>query len=146
LTWNSGMTLFHFHLPLQIRYGDLDPQWHVNNAHTVMLIEQGRLAYLVKLGLFDGKDFFNLGLIVADVHVSYLAPILLEQNVQIGVRVARLGNKSLTFEYLIEERDTGQALARAETVMVSYDYRGHQSRVLPADWRAKIAAFEAMEI
>jgi len=140
------MTSFHFHLPLQIRYGDLDPQWHVNNAHTLMLIEQGRLAYLVKLGLFDGKDFFNLGLIVADVHVSYLAPILLEQNVQIGVRVARLGNKSLTFEYLIDERDTGQALATAETVMVSYDYHGHHSRVLPADWRAKIAAFEVIEL
>ena len=140
------MTSFHFYLPLQIRYGDLDPQWHVNNAHTLMLIEQGRLAYLVKLGLFDGKDFFNLGLIVADVHVSYLAPILLEQNVQIGVRVARMGNKSLTFEYLIEERDTGQALARAETVMVSYDYPSHHSRVLPADWRAKIAAFDEMEL
>jgi acyl-CoA thioester hydrolase len=140
------MTAFHFHLPLQIRYGDLDPQWHVNNAHTVILIEQGRLAYLLKLGLFDGKDFFNLGLIVADVHVSYLAPILLEHNVQIGVRVSRLGNKSLTFEYLLEDRDSGLALARAETVMVAYDYHSHQSRVVPADWRAKIAAFEEMEL
>jgi acyl-CoA thioester hydrolase len=140
------MNPFHFYLPLQIRYGDLDPQWHVNNAHTVMLVEQGRLAYLLKLGLFDGKDFFNLGLIVADVHISYLAPILLEQNVHIGVRVARLGNKSLTFEYLIEDRDTGQALAKAETVMVAYDYPSHQSKAVPADWRAKITAFEEMEL
>jgi acyl-CoA thioester hydrolase len=140
------MDTFHFHFPLQIRYGDLDPQGHVNNAHTVILIEQGRLAYLIQLGLWDGKDFSNLGLIVADVHVAYLAPILLGQNVQIGVRVARLGNKSLTMEYLISDQDTGQALAKAETVMVAFDYHNHQSMVISAEWRAKIAAFEEMAI
>jgi len=32
------MAQFHFYLPLQVRYGDLDPQWHVNNAHTVTYI------------------------------------------------------------------------------------------------------------
>ncbi len=140
------MSPFHFYQPLQIRYGDLDPQWHVNNAHTVVLIEQGRSAYLIKVGLWDGKDFFNLGLIVADVHVAYLAPIFLEQNIHIGVRVARLGNKSLTFEYLIEDIDTGKALAKAESVMVAYDYHTHQSIAIPADWRARITAFEEMEL
>ncbi|MBI4927465.1 MAG: acyl-CoA thioesterase, partial [Anaerolineae bacterium] len=30
---------FHFSIPIDIRYGDLDPQWHVNNARTVSLIE-----------------------------------------------------------------------------------------------------------
>lgn len=140
------MNPFHFYLPLQIRYGDLDPQWHVNNAHTVMLIEQGRLAYLMQLGLFDGKDFFNLGLIVADVHVAYLAPILLEQNIHIGVRVTRLGNKSLNFEYLIEDIDSGKALVKAESIMVTYDYHAHQSILIPAEWRARITAFEEMEL
>jgi acyl-CoA thioester hydrolase len=139
------MSMFHFYFPLQIRYGDLDPQWHVNNAHTVMLIEHGRFAYIQKLGLWDGKDFLNLGMIVADVHISYLAPILLNQNVQVGVRVSRLGTKSLTFEYSLEEQDSGKVLAKGETVMVAYDYPTHQSIPLPDDWRAKIRDFEGLE-
>jgi acyl-CoA thioesterase FadM len=85
------MTSFNFYYPIQVRYGDLDPQWHLNNAHTVILIEQARTSYLVKLGLWDGVDFDRLGLIVADVHVSYKAPVTLLQQVQVGVRVARIG-------------------------------------------------------
>ncbi len=139
------MTDFHFIYPLQIRYGDLDPQWHLNNVNTVALIEQGRTAYLIAAGLWDGKDFLNLGLIVADVHVSYLAPVLLGQNVQICVRTARIGNKSLVLEYLLEDSDTHQALSKAETIMVAYDYRTSQSKPVPEDWRQKIRAFEHLE-
>jgi acyl-CoA thioester hydrolase len=138
------MSPFFFKYPIQIRYGDLDPQWHLNNAHTVILIEQSRTAYLRKLELWDGQDFFNLGLIVADIHVAYLAPVALEQHVQIGVRVAKIGNKSLTMEYLMEDQDTLQPLARAETIMVAFDYHTHQSIQVPDDWRQKIRDFEKM--
>ena len=138
------MTEFRYYLPIQIRYADLDPQWHVNNARTLVFIEQGRFTYLRHLNLWDGVDFFNLGLIVADVHIAYQAPILMEQNIRVGVRVSRIGNKSLIFEYLVEDADTGQSLATAETVMVAYDYYAHASIPVPADWRQKIAAFEGL--
>ncbi len=139
------MPEFHFYYPIQVRYGDLDPQWHVNNAHFVTFIEQARFAYLFELGLFDGKHFFDLGLIVADVHVAYLAPILLGQEIRIGVRVARIGGKSLTFEYLVEEEGSGAVLAKAETVMVAYDYHAHASMPVSDAWRAKISQFENRE-
>lgn len=139
------MSTFQFIYPIQIRYGDLDPQWHLNNAHTVILIEQARTAYLIHLNLWDGKDFNNLGLIVADIHVSYLAPVAFDQNVQVCVRVARIGNKSLTLEYLLEDQDTHQFLAKAETIMVAFDYHAHQSIPVSEDWRKKIREFEKMD-
>ena len=136
------MADFHFHIPLEIRYGDLDPQWHVNNARYLSYLEQGRLAYLLRLGLWDGQDFNQLGMIVADVHIAYLAPILLWQKVRLEMRTARLGNKSLTFEYQIVDEPTGQVLARAESVMVAYNYTAHSSIPLPDEWRQKITRFE----
>lgn len=137
------MSAFNFYFPVQIRYGDLDPQWHLNNAHTVILIEQARTAYLVKLGLWDGKDFNRLGLIVADVHVSYKAPVTLLQEVQIGVRVARIGSKSLMLEYAMQDINTGQELVTAETVMVAFDYLTQRSQTVSEEWRAIIERFEA---
>ena len=116
------MNKFNFILPIQVRYGDLDAQWHVNNTKFLNYVEQGRFAYIMNLGLFDGKSFLDLGLIVADVHMSYQAPIELGQNIQVAVRVAHIGNKSLRFEYEIQDLDTGKPLATAETVMVSFDY------------------------
>ena len=38
----------------------------------------------MELGLFDGKSYHDLPFIVADVHILYLAPITLLQNIQVG--------------------------------------------------------------
>jgi acyl-CoA thioester hydrolase len=143
--YNIPMSNYRFYYPLQVRYGDLDPQWHVNHAHTVTLIEQGRFAYLHAAGLFDGHTFSELGLIVADVHIAYLAPIAPNQPIRVGVRVSRIGNKSLIFENEIEDVTTGQTLIRAETVMVAFDYHTQTSMPVSQDWRQKIAAFEGWE-
>ncbi len=136
------MDKFNFYLPIQVRYGDLDPQWHVNNARTVSYLEQGRFAYLRRLELWDGVSFLDLPLIVADVHVSFLAPIYYDQLIRLGVGVVRIGNKSLTFEYQLEDVTNGQVTTHADTVMVYYDYRTHTSLPVPPEWRVKISEFE----
>ncbi len=136
------MAEFRFFCPIQVRYGDLDAQWHVNNARFNSYIEQGRFEYMLHLGLFDGVDFNSLGLIVADVHIAYLAPIEINHKVRVGVRTARIGNKSLTFEYIVQDVEDGALFARAETVMVAYDYMSHQSIPVSPEWRSIIGAFE----
>jgi acyl-CoA thioester hydrolase len=138
------MTRFKFNLAVQLRYSDLDPQWHVNNVRTLSLLEHARFTYLMELGLFDGKSFFDLGLIVADVHISYLAPIELDHKIHVGVRVAKIGTKSMVFEYEVTEDESGAALVKSETVMVAYDYHTHQSIPVPADWREKIGEYEGV--
>jgi len=136
------MPKFNFYFPIQVRYGDLDPQWHVNNAHILTFIEQGRFAYLQALGLWNGKSFLDLPMIVADVHVSYLAPIFFGQDLRVGVRISRIGTKSLTFEYELEVTSTGQVSTRAETVMVYYSYHTHASVPVPDEWRKIINEYE----
>ena len=137
--------VFKFYIPVKIRYSDLDPQWHVNNTRYLVFMEQARLDYLCHLDLFDGQSFLDLKMIIADVHVSYLAPIQLGQNVRVGTRAARIGNKSITFEYRIEDADSGELLATGEVVGVSYNYRSHETIPVPADWRQKIGAFEGVD-
>ncbi len=138
------MTEYKLYTPIQVRYGDIDPQWHVNNANFLTYIEQARVSYLRKLGLWDAVTYLDLGLIVADVHMAYLAPIALLQNVRVGIRVAHIGNKSLRFEYQVEDSDTGAVLGRGETVMVAYDYRAQSSIPVPDAWRKAISEFEGL--
>lgn len=140
------MAEFRFSIPLETRYGDLDPQWHLNNARFLTFFEHARMAYLVHLGLWDGKDFFKLGLIVADVHVSYLAPVEIFRKCRVELRVSRLGNKSMTFEYRLVDEEDGTLYATAETVMVSYDYYARKSIPIPSEWREKITAFEGLTV
>lgn len=138
------MSKFRFYYPIQIRYSDLDPQWHVNNTSFLKYLEQTRLAYLIELGLFDGVSFFDINLILADTHIAYLKPITLATKIRVGMRVVHIGTKSMRLEYRIEEKETGKVFARAETIHVAYDYRTKKSMPVPATWREKIAAYEGI--
>ena len=131
---------------IPIRYGDLDPQGHVNNARMMTFLEQARVSYLHRLGLWDGEDFTKLGIIVADVHVAYRAQILLWQTVRVRTQVTRMGNKSLRFDFLVENAETGELFASAETVMVTYDYQQHQSVPIWDEWREMIAVYEGIPV
>ena len=141
------MSEFHFYHPIEVRYGDLDPQGHVNNAKFLTYFEQARLAYWVQLGLFSKEQsFMELGIILADVHIAYRAPVLYGQNIKVGVRVARLGSKSMTWQQNVVDADTGQELANGEVIVVAYDYTAGKTIPVPQDWREKIVAFEGLTV
>jgi acyl-CoA thioester hydrolase len=142
--YNFGMPEEHFHILIPVRYSDLDAQGHVNNAQFASYMEQARLSYIQHLGLWSGKSFTDLPLIVADVHIAYRSPIKLGQVVVAHVWASHIGNKSLKLEYRLEDQETRRVFALAETVMVSYDYAGERSVPFSSTQREKIASFEGL--
>jgi acyl-CoA thioester hydrolase len=139
------MSNFRFYHPVEVRYGDLDPQGHVNNAKHLTYFEQARVAYMIELGLFTkDQSFMKIGVIVADVHITYLAPVYFGQNIKIGVRTAKIGNKSMTWEQNIVDAETGKELSKGELVIVTYDYETGKTISIPQEWREKIAELEGL--
>ena len=137
------MTHFNFYHPVEVRYGDLDPQGHVNNAKHLTYFEQARIAYMIELGLFTkDQSFMEIGVILADVHITYLAPVYFGEQIKVGVRAAKLGNKSMTWDQNIVDAKTGKELAKGEVVMVTYDYKEEKTINIPHEWREKIKQFE----
>ena len=139
------MAQYRFYHLMEVRYGDLDPQGHVNNAQYLTFFEQARIHYMIELGLFTkDQSFMELGVILADVHITYLEPVYFGQNIKIGVHVAKLGLKSMTWEQNIEDADMGKEIAKGEIVMVAYDYGRRKSIPIPQEWRNKIAGYEGL--
>ena len=137
------MTHIKFFHPVEVRYGDLDPQGHVNNAKHLTYFEQARIAYMIELGLFTkDQSFMEIGVILADIHITYLAPIYFGEQIKVGVRAAKLGNKSMTWDQNIVDAKTGKELAKGEVVMVTYDYKEEKTINIPHEWREKIKQFE----
>jgi acyl-CoA thioester hydrolase len=143
--YNHLVSDYRFYHPVEVRYGDLDPQGHVNNARHLTYFEQARVAYLIELGLFTkNQSFMEIGVILADVHITYLAPIYFGQNIKVGVHIAKMGNKSMTWEQNIVDADSGKELAKGKVVMVTYDYRAERTINIPHEWREKIKQFEGL--
>jgi len=141
------MSNYNFYHPIEVRYGDLDPQGHVNNAKHLTYFEQARIAYKIKLGLFEkDQSFMEIGVILADIHITYFQPIYYGQNIKVGVHAARLGNKSMTWEQNIMDADTSKELAKGEVILVTYDYQNEKTIPVPAEWRDKISTFERLNV
>jgi len=141
------MSQFRFYHPIEVRYGDLDPQGHVNNAKHLTYFEQARIQYMIQLGLFTkDQSFMKIGVILADVHITYFEPIYFGQNIKVGVHVARFGSKSMTWEQNIVDADTGKELAKGEVVIVTYDYKEEKTIPIPQEWREKIMEFEGLTV
>lgn len=141
------MSQFRFYHTIEVRYGDLDPQGHVNNAKHLTYFEQARIAYLVELGLFTkDQSFMEIGVILADVHITYLAPIYFGEQIKVGVHISKLGNKSMTWEQNIVDVESRKEIAKGEVIMVTYDYRAEKTILIPQEWREKISTFERISV
>jgi len=137
------MSDYRFYHSVEVRYGDLDPQGHVNNAKHLTYFEQARVAYMIQLGLFTkDQPFMEIGVILADVHITYFEPVYFGQNIQVGVHPTKFGNKSMMWEQNIVDTDANKELAKGEVVMVTYDYRVGKTISIPDVWKEKISKFE----
>ncbi len=140
------MSKYHFYHPIEVRYGDLDPQGHLNNARFVTFFEQARIQYFRHLGLFkQGQSFMDIGVILADVHIAYKKPVEWGTPVKVGVRAIRIGTKSMTVEQCVVHAETEEVFASGEVVMVAYDYYAQKSIPIPQDWRDAFQNFDGVQ-
>jgi acyl-CoA thioester hydrolase len=141
------MSEYRFFHPIEVRYGDLDPQGHVNNAKFLTYFEQARVRYWTELGFFSSdQSFMEIGVIVADLHIRYKEPVKWGVPVKVGARTVKLGNKSLTLEQCVTDESGTRIYAAGTVVLVAYDYLKHQTMRIPDAWRQRIQEFEAREL
>src|SRR4030066_2240579 len=138
----SRMTDFRFYHLIEVRYGDLDPQGHVNNAKFLTYMEQGRVFYLKQLKLWEGGSFLDIGVILADVQITFRKASHFGDRFRVGVRVSHIGNKSMTSEYRIEDARDASEFGTGSSVLVAYDYRNRRSVPIPEEWRPGILHFK----
>jgi acyl-CoA thioester hydrolase len=119
----------------QVRFRDLDPMGHVNNAVFLTYLEQARIAFFEQQGL--SVELADMNLVVARVEIDFRAPVRLGREVEIAVRAGRFGTKSFDFEY--ELTVDGEIVAEAKSVQVAYDYGRGEAVAIPADWREKLS-------
>ncbi len=145
-------------VPVPVRYGDLDPQHHVNNVVYFTYLEQARLGYFDALrrlaraaraaeapaptlaatsartldrspGATD--DRLDLPLVISEASCAYRRPITALAPLEVGVRAARAGRASLVVEYAICPARGEPAYATGSTTVVCVDPASGRPRGLP---------------
>lgn len=124
---------FPYRLSDNVRFGDLDPNQHVNNAVYATYFETGRVT-LMK----DPRHGLNPpghAWMVVRLDIHFRAELRWPGTVELGLGVARFGRTSLTFDQVVFSE--GNCVASAKATCVLIDERTRKPTPLTADIVAK---------
>lgn len=129
------MSEYGFSCPISVRMGDIDANRHVNNTVYSGYLQEARATYFRELW---GDDWSESSVVIATVNIDFLAPIELDDEVYVDVRISDVGTSSWTVEYRIRADD--HVAARGSSVQVAWDRENATSRPLPDAWQEKLEA------
>ena len=86
----------------------------------------------------------EIGIIVADIHITYQAPTHYGDPIKAGAKITKIGNKSMTVEQCVMNAETGKVMASGEVVLVTFDYESMKTIPVPEDWKKRISEFEGL--
>lgn len=124
--------------PQHVEWGDMDALQHVNNVMYYEYAQRARIFYLESLAMFDGKIYS----VIASASCQYLRPVSYPDTLWIGIRAKKIGNTSLTNEYIYFSTAQNAVVALAESVLVFFDETGSQKRAFTEAEKRQLQALD----
>lgn len=123
---------------VDVRWGDMDAMGHVNNAVYFSYLESARIHFFEVMGLLAliGEDGCGIGLVSANC--NFRREVRYPATLEIGTRVKRIGNSSFTLHHVFFDKESGEAMADGESVVVWVNYGLGKSQPLPESLLAKL--------
>ncbi|SFR69467.1 acyl-CoA thioesterase [Halogeometricum limi] len=127
------MTEFAYETDITVRFRDLDPVGHVNNAVYATYCEQARIDFFREVLNVESEDVNS---VLANVEINYRKPIEGLGTLTVALGVTDVGDSS--FEMAYELRFGGDVVATASSVQVVIDPETKTPTRVPDDWRERI--------
>lgn len=132
------MTKFH-EAKIRVRYAETDQWGTVYHSNFFIWFEVGRVELMRSLGFsykeMEEKDDSHT--VVVDVRCTYEKPAHYDDVIRLRTWIAESKERTLRFAYEVYNDETGQLLARGETVHVICDGQG-RPKPLPEKYRTAI--------
>ena len=124
---------FPYRLTDNVRFGDLDPNQHVNNAVYASYFETGRVTLMKdrSYGLMPE----GLAWIMVRLDIHFRAELKWPGAIEMGLGVSKFGRTSVTFDQVVFSE--GRCVASAQSVSVLIDESTRKPTPLTADIIAK---------
>jgi acyl-CoA thioester hydrolase len=125
----------------RVRFGDLDAMRHLNNVVFLRYFESARIGYLRHLvpehdPVHPERDDF--GLIFAECHINYRAPVYFDDEVAVHCRIAHVRRSAFRVEF--DMRVAARLVAEGYGVLVGFDYVAERAAVLPESLTRRLEA------
>ena len=120
------------------RWHDNDVYGHVNNVTYYSYFDSAVNTYLIEQGGLDIHEGDVVGFVVSS-SCDYFASVAFPDRLEIGLRVAKLGNSSVQYELAVFKQGTDAACAAGRFVHVFVDRATNRPVSIPEPLRSALA-------
>lgn len=126
-------------LELRVRYAESDQMGVVYHANYLVWCEMGRTELIRQLAGISYADLERQGVLLAvsEANIRYHGSARYDDRVRVRTTLADARSRSVTFDYVISNAETGAKLVSARTVLVSIDRSGRPV-VMPEQLRRQL--------
>ena len=128
-------------LELRVRYAETDQMGVVYHTNYLVWCEIGRTELIRELAGVSYAELERRGvaLAVSDLSIRYHGAAQYDNRIRVTTSLTDARSRSVTFEYVISNAESGERLATARTVLISLDPQGRPV-VMPEDLRRRLAS------
>jgi acyl-CoA thioester hydrolase len=119
-----------------VRYAETDAMGIVHHASYIVWFEEGRSQYMRQRGSsyaeFERSGFY---MAVTEVHARYIKAAVYDNKVTVCCWLSEARSRTMTFEYVVINADTGETHVTGTTKHICLDKSGKIAKI-PAEWLA----------
>lgn len=123
--------LFYHWTEIPVRFRDLDPLNHVNNALFNTYLEEARIQFLGEVGQMQTQFSEGKTFVLVKITIEYLKQITFPSTLLVGTGVGEVGNSSIEAVQGIFDKESKNLMGVAKSTGVWYDINKKRPTRLP---------------
>jgi acyl-CoA thioester hydrolase len=136
---------FKFSARTRVGFSDTDAQGIVYYGRYNPYFDLARVEYLRTLGLLQARGAAGDFVMRAN-DVEYFAPAVFDDEIEVFVRVSRLGRTSVTFEFAAYRLPDDVLMVTAHQTLVFVDLAERKACPVPDAFREAVLAYEGDDV
>ncbi len=116
---------------INIRFRDLDPLNHVNNAVYNSYFEEARIRFIKEIPEFDKSIGTGKSFILVNINIDYIKPVVYGDTIIVCSSVKSFGNSSIKGIQAIFDQRTEKLKAVAQSTGVWFNLKDQKPARLP---------------
>lgn len=127
-------------IEVKVRVSETDLLGHVNNASYFIYIEDARVEFLKNA--LPNREVDDNSYIVASVRCDFIQQAYFGQTLVINTMVSKIGNSSFELLHEMSDKETGQLIAKGESVVVHFNFDKQKSEQLTNETREHLTTLQ----
>lgn len=141
----ASVDRFRHHMPLQMRFNDIDMLGHLNNSVYLTFMDLAKARYFKEVN-GGPVDISSIGIVIVNINANFCIPTFFDEEIEVETAVVAIGEKSLTLEQRIYSVPDRQVKCSCRTVMAGFDIKTNTGIPIAEEWVKKIEAYEGRKL